>query len=596
MKRFAQLYAELDASTATTTKLAALQRYLADAPLADAAWAVHLLCGAKPRQLMPTRELRALAMEQAGVSDWLFEESYQAVGDLAETISLLLPPPQGDDDTGLADWMQQRLLPLRAMPAEQRREQLAHWWNQLDTQRRFLLIKLMAGGFRVGVSRLLVQRALAAHAGLDAKLIAERMMGTLDGQQEPTAQGLQAVLAPAAAARDSDPRTAGQGGVQPYPFFLAHPLPESDMAQTLGAPQDWLAEWKFDGIRAQAVLVAPSTPMPQPTPVTQPTQPSLWLWSRGEELITERFPEVQAAFAGWPTGTVLDGEVLVWHPRAEHPAPFAELQRRIGRKNLTRRVLAEHPAVFLAYDLLRCEGQDWRAQPLRERRERLQALVEQHGGVRLSPALLADNWEALAAQRAQARERGVEGLMLKSLDGAYGAGRTRADGLWWKWKLQPLTVDGVLIHAQAGHGRRASVYTDYTFAVWNRTPVDAAEAQTCVQAIAAGQKPPTDPGALQLVPFAKAYSGLTDAEFKAVDAIIRRDTVNKFGPVRAVRPSLVFEIGFEGINRSARHRSGVALRFPRMLRIRDDKPLHQANVLADLQALLPPDAATMPRP
>ncbi len=587
MKRFAQLYAELDASTATTTKLAALQRYLADAPLADAAWAVHLLCGAKPRQLMPTRELRALAMEQAGVSEWLFEESYQAVGDLAETTALLLPPPQGDDDTGLADWMQQRLLPLRGLSAEQRRANLAAWWDTLDTQRRFLLTKLMSGGFRVGVSRMLVQRALAAHAGLDAKLVAERMMGTLDGQQQPSAQGLQAVLAPAAAAGEADASSAAQFGVQPYPFFLAHPLPEADLSQTLGAPQDWLAEWKFDGIRAQAVLAV------QPT---QPTQPTLWLWSRGEELITDRFPELQTALSTWPAGTVLDGEVLVWHPQADHPAPFAELQRRIGRKTLTKRMLAEHPAVFLAYDLLRCDGQDWRAKPLLSRRERLQTLVAQHGGVRLSPALQADTWEGLAEQRALARERGVEGLMLKSLVGAYGAGRTRGEGLWWKWKLEPLTVDGVLIHAQAGHGRRASVYTDYTFAVWNRPPKDAAEAQACVQAIAAGEKPPSDPAALQLVPFAKAYSGLTDAEFKAVDAVIRRDTVNKFGPVRAVRPSLVFEIGFEGINRSGRHRSGVALRFPRMLRIRHDKPLHQANVLGDLQALLPPGAATMAGP
>ena len=565
MRRFAALYAALDASTSTDAKVAALVQYLADAPAADAAWGVFFLAGGKPRQTVPTALLRSEATAVAGIPDWLFEASYQAVGDLAETIAQVLPPPRHHSDLGLADWLTQRLLPLRGQPPDVQTVALRRWWDELPASERFLLVKLIGGGFRVGVSKLLVQRALARHAGLDAKLVAQRMMGWTDGRQPPTAERLAALLAPAGEGAEGAPADNGQ----PYPFFLAHALddaPPDQLAARLGPVADWQAEWKYDGIRAQLVRRGGQ----------------LWIWSRGEELITDRFPEVVAHAAGLPDGTVLDGELLACGTD-DRPAPFQALQQRIQRKTLSRKLLADVPVRFIAYDVLEAAGQDLRPLPQQQRRAQLQATLTGQP-LMLSPLVQAADWPALAAQRQQSRTRGVEGLMLKHRQSAYGSGRTKADGLWWKWKIAPHTVDAVLVYAQAGHGRRAGLYTDYTFAVWSRPPADAAEAETVVRAIAARQ--PAQPGALQLLTFTKAYSGLTDAEFKQVDAVIRAHTLEKFGPVRSLRPSLVFELAFEGIARSPRHKSGIALRFPRMLRIRHDKPLWQADSLQTLDALV----------
>ena len=573
MKLFARLFSELDATTSTSAKVQAMQRYFAQAQPADAAWAVYFLAGGKPRQVVRTASLRAIACEMAGIPDWLFEESYQAVGDLAETIAYILPLQGNASALGLAAWIEERLLPLRGLPEPEVAARVRSYWQELDPQGRFLLIKLVGGGFRVGVSKLLVQRALAAHAGVDAKRVAQRMMGYTDTRSMPTPERF-AALTHAALDEDSPHAPADPG--QPYPFFLAHQLdtPLAGLPERLGPVDDWQVEWKYDGIRGQIVKRAGQ----------------VWLWSRGEELVTERFPEIVAAAQALPDGTVLDGEILVWPAEAEQPAPFALLQQRIARKTLPRRLLADAPVAFVAYDLLELAGQELRAQPQSTRRAELERLLAGHPGLRPSPLVAGADWPALAAARATSRERGVEGLMLKRRDAAYGTGRTKQDGLWWKWKIDPMAVDAVLVYAQAGHGRRASVYTDYTFAVWNRAPRDAAEAQAVLDAIA--RKEPAQPGALQLVAFAKAYSGLTDAEFRRVDAIIRRNTLEKFGPVRSVRPSLVFELGFEGIARSPRHKSGIAVRFPRMLRIRDDKPLHEAGTLAELEDLLHANAPT----
>jgi DNA ligase-1 len=559
MKAFAQLFGELDATTATGAKVDALKRYFAAAAPSDAAWAVYFLAGGKPRQVVPTGVLRALACERSALPEWLFEECYQAVGDLAETIAHVLPEPRHESDLGLAVWVEERLLPLRgASPADQA-ARIAGYWDELDTAGRFMLTKLIGGGFRVGVSKLLVQRALAEVAGLDAKLVAQRLMGYTDAKATPdAARYLQLVT--------HGPQGLADAG-QPYPFFLAHALdaPVADFDARIGPATDWLVEWKYDGIRAQVVKRAGR----------------VWIWSRGEELITDRFPEVVAQAAPLPDGSVLDGEIVVW--KHDRPAPFNLLQQRIGRKTLTKKVLADAPVAFIAYDLIEWEGRDRREMPQSARRERLEAALDGLGFQR-SPLQHGATWAELAALRESARERGVEGFMLKHRDARYGSGRTKADGTWWKWKIDPLTVDAVLIYAQAGHGRRASVYTDYTFAVWNRAPVDAAEALGVVEAIAARQ--PVDAAGLQLVAFAKAYSGLTDAEFRDVDRVIRQTTIEKFGPVRSVKPGLVFELGFEGINRSPRHKSGIAVRFPRMLRIRHDKPLHEADTLQSLEQLL----------
>ena len=562
MRQFSHLFAELDATTSTNAKVEALQRYFEVAPPADAAWAVYFLSGGKPRQVASMSKLALLACEVAGIEPWLFDECYQAVGDLAETIAQILPQGTQVSDVGLAEWVEQRLLPLRGLCEQEIAVRMLSYWSELDATGRFLLSKLVGGGFRVGVSKLLVQRALAAHSGVDAKRIAQRMMGYTDGKSLPTSARFLALLA------QSEEGVADVHDLgQPYPFFLAHQLdaPPELLAATLGPVSDWQVEWKYDGIRGQVVR----------------RQRQTWIWSRGEELVTERFPEIVALSQALPDGTVLDGEIMVWIAGA--PAPFSLLQQRIGRKTLTKKVLADAPVTFMAYDLLEQDGKDIRALPQHERRTRLEALL-QDGDFKISPVETDSSWLEFARRREQSRERGVEGFMLKRLDAAYGTGRTKADGLWWKWKIDPMTIDCVLIYAQAGHGRRASLYTDYTFAVWNRPPRDKEETDAVLDAIA--RKEPAVDGALQLVAFAKAYSGLTDEEFRQVDAVIRKSTLEKFGPVRSVKPSLVFELGFEGINRSPRHKSGIAVRFPRMLRIRFDKPLHEANTLQELEALL----------
>lgn len=543
MKAFAELYANLDATTSSNAKLAALQAYFLQAPAEDAAWAVYFLSGGRPRQLVPTWLLRDMATEAASIEPWLFEESYQSVGDLAETISLLLPESPHTSDDGLAVWLEEKLLPLRGLPPEELAERLPALWAQLDQPSLMLCIKLITGSFRVGVSKLLVTRALAAMAGLDSKRVAQRLVGYTDLSNRPTAEGYLKLIA----AESSDEHA--QRGGQPYPFFLAHGLaqPVEQFDALLGSPADWQVEWKWDGIRAQLVK----------------REGRLWVWSRGEELVTERFPELHDLENSLPDGTVIDGEIVVWKDSVQ---PFALLQQRIGRKTLGKKILEDAPVAVLAYDLLEHHGEDWRNHTQAERRAQLELVVSDCDQpiLRTSPVLIGDSWQDLAEQREASRSLGVEGMMLKARDGLYGVGRTKDMGVWWKWKVDPFSVDAVLIYAQRGHGRRASLYSDYTFAVWDGPPGTERT----------------------LVPFAKAYSGLTDEEMRKVDAIVRKTTVEKFGPVSSVTPSMVFELGFEGIALSKRHKSGIAVRFPRMLRWRQDKAVEEADNLATLQDLL----------
>ena len=527
MKRFARLFAELDETTKTNEKVAAMARYFAEAAPADAAWAVHFLSGGRPKRLLAARKLAGWAMEEADVPEWLFDECYHAVGDLAETISLLLPAPTSTSDLALHEWIERRLLGLASLAEAEQKAAMLAWWRELGGTERFVWNKLITGGFRVGVSQLLVVRAIAQTSGVDEGTVAHRLTGVWT----PTAAAFAALVA-----RDTQDADISR----PYPFFLAHALeggPES-----LGEPGEWQAEWKWDGIRAQMLH----------------RDGAVFLWSRGEELVTERFPELAEAARALPDGTVLDGEIMPW--REGRPLPFAQLQRRIGRKTLGPKILAEVPVVLVAYDLLEWEGADVRERPLAWRRATLETLL---GALPLeerfvlSPTVRLTSWDDLRAAYGQARELGAEGLMLKRLDAPYGVGRRK--GPWWKWKVEPYTVDAVMVYAQAGHGRRASLHTDYTFAVWEDG---------------------------QLVPFAKAYSGLTQEEIQRLDGWIRRNTIERFGPVRSVPPEQVFEIAFEGIQASPRHKSGVAVRFPRILRWRTDKTPEEADTLASLKALM----------
>ena len=526
MKRFARLYAALDETTATNEKVAALVEYFVSAPPADAAWAVHFLIGRRPKRLVSSARLRMWAAQEAGVPAWLFEESYHAVGDLAETITLLLPPSENSSELPLAYWVEERLLRLQGEDEDAQREMMLESWRELGSRERFVWNKLITGSFRVGASQQLVIRALGQMSEVPEGVLSHRLMGSWD----PTPEFFQRLTA--ADTRDADIS-------RPYPFFLAYPL-ETDPT-TLGDPAEWIAEWKWDGIRAQLIRRAGRT----------------FLWSRGEELLAGRFPEVEDAGALLPDGTVIDGELLPWVNGA--PLPFSQLQRRIGRKTVGRKILDDVPVTLVAYDLLEESGSDIRSSSLRERRERLATLLRAlpPDKVTLSTALPVSDWPEAADARRRARELGAEGLMLKRLASAYGVGRRRGD--WWKWKVDPLSVDAVLIYAQPGSGKRAGLYTDYTFGVWEGD---------------------------HLVPFAKAYTGLTDEEIRKVDAYVRRNTLEKFGPVRTVKPELVFELAFEGIQRSSRHKSGIAVRFPRMARWRTDKKAEEADTIETVRGLL----------
>ncbi|HEU0299889.1 MAG TPA: ATP-dependent DNA ligase [Longimicrobium sp.] len=526
MKAFAALYAELDETTRTGEKVDALAAYLVRTPPEDAAWAVHFLSGRRPKRLVGARKLATWAMEAADVPEWLFGECYESVGDLAETISLLLPDSGASSDLPLRHWVEDRLLPLRGEDEPAQRAEVQRAWAELDGPQAYVWNKLITGSFRVGVSQSLVVRALARVSGVDEAAIAHRLMGAWD----PTPEFYLRLLA----ADTSDADLS-----RPYPFFLAYAL-EGEL-QALGDAREWQAEWKWDGIRAQVIRRRGAT----------------FIWSRGEELITERFPELAQAAVLLPDGTVLDGEIMPWR---DGPLPFAQLQRRIGRKVLGPKILAEVPVALLAYDLLEIDGIDVREQPFARRRARLEEVVRSTpsaGRILLSPAVRADAWDGVLQAHREARGRGAEGLMLKRMDSPYGVGRRK--GGWWKWKVEPFTIDAVLIYAQRGHGRRASLYTDYTFGVWKDG---------------------------ELVPFAKAYSGLTDEEIRRVDSFVRRNTVQRFGPVRTVKPELVFELAFEGIQRSPRHKSGVAVRFPRMLRWRPDKKPEDADSLETIVQML----------
>ncbi len=529
MKAFADLFTALDETNKTNQKLAALAAYFEKAPPEDAAWAVYFLSGRKPRQIISSRDLTDWAIEAAGIPAWLFSESYGAVGDIAETIALLLPENEQGSHLPLHLWVEERLLPLRTAPREKQYRAVMQAWNELSTRQRFLYNKLITGAFRVGVSQRMVVRALALVSGVDAAVLTHRMMGNW----EPTPGFYQTLVAEGDVEADAG---------QPYPFFLAFPLSEGPESLP-GAVQDWQAEWKWDGIRSQVIH----------------RRGEVFVWSRGEELVTEQYPEIAAVAEGLPDGTVIDGEILAW--KEGRVLPFAQMQRRIGRKKLAKKVLAEAPVVLMAYDLLEENGQDIREQPLAQRRERLEALVRAADDPRLilSPVLEASSWRELAEARQQAHERNVEGLMLKRRDSPYRVGRQLGD--WWKWKVDPYTLDAVLLYAEPGSGKRSGLYTDYTFGIWDSEG--------------------------QLVPFAKAYSGLTDEEIRAVDQFIRANTLERFGPVRTVKPELVFELAFAGVQRSKRHKSGFAVRFPRILRWRHDKPIQEADTVETVRALAP---------
>lgn len=527
MKAFASLVKELGSSSGTNEKLQALSAYFSTAASKDKVWVIALFTGRRPKRTVTTTQLKQWCVEITDIKDWLFEECYHTVGDLAETIGLLLPAPELEKESLPLYHYVEALIDLQNKEEEDKKSFITNAWSLLSKDELFVFNKLITGGFRIGISQKMMVNALSKLTQTDASLIAHRISGNWDPKQ----MNFESLVLQGNTDTDFS---------KPYPFYLAHALDKS--LEELGAPDEWLAEWKWDGIRGQIIK----------------RNGEHYVWSRGEELMTDKFPEYHAFAAQLPEGTVLDGEIM---PAKDGiPLPFSVLQTRIGRKNISKKQLQEAPVAFFAYDILEWEGNDIRHLPTTERRKHLEALLQQFTGgpsLLLSDAIAFTNWQELTAIRANARNNAAEGLMLKRKSGSYQVGRKTGD--WWKWKIDPLTIDAVMIYAQKGHGRRSNLYTDYTFAVRD------------------GDK---------LVSFTKAYSGLTDKEFALVDAFVKNNAVEKFGPVRTVKPELVFEIAFEGIAASNRHKSGVALRFPRINRWRKDKKPDEINTLDDLKQLL----------
>jgi len=577
MRRFCQLFRQLDRSTGSHERVSALVAHFGSVPAEDAAWALHCLLGKQRRRLLTARRLREIALDATAMPEWLFQASRAQVGDSAETIALLVsgsaeagagmeaPPQEGEASVGadlpLHQWMERILPGLAALPEAEQTEEIQRLWRALSLEEVLVMVKLLTGAFRVGVGPGLVIRALASLSGVESVELQHRLMGPF----EPSAAAFVELLQPQASQERPSSR--------PYPFFLASPL-ESGRLGDLD-PAQWLAEWKWDGIRGQLIR----------------RDGAGFLWSRGEELINGSFPDLMEQADILPDGLVLDGEVLVWPAGQTRPEPFAVLQRRLGRRNPTAALLRSMPAAFVAYDLLESEGIDRREEPLHRRRERLMELLASGvpGALRLSSDLPLSDWNDLEAWREKARDAGAEGVMLKLLASPYGSGRRR--GSWWKHKLEPMRLDAVLLYARSGSGRRANLYTDYTFGLWATADSPGPDASPSASSPMEGKAPGgggTAPDQeRRLVSFASAYSGLSDAEIQELDRWIRRHSTERFGPVRAVAPELVFELAFEGVQRSGRHRSGLAVRFPRISRWRRDKPAAEADTLAAALALIP---------
>ena len=527
MKEFATLITKLGTSTKTNEKLEALSHYFSTANTADKVWVIALFSGRRPKRMISSGFLSLWCMEVAGLPAWLFEECYHTVGDLGETIALLLPETNtnGTPDKELSYYLE-AFIRMEKQDEKIKKDFIISSWMMMNKDERFVFNKLLTGNFRIGVSQKMIVNALAKTVQLEPSVIAHRISGNWD----PSTTSFDELLSEQSTSIDFS---------KPYPFYLAYAI-DSDVSD-LGSENEWQAEWKWDGIRGQLIK----------------RNNEIFVWSRGEELMTEKFPEYHSLRELLPEGIALDGEII---PSVDKkPLPFALLQTRIGRKNVTKKHLQDAPIAFFAYDIMEYEGEDIREWPLEKRRSLLEDIVTKldHPVLLLSPVINFSSWEQLAAIRESSRDMGSEGIMLKRRSSTYQVGRKVGD--WWKWKIDPLVIDAVMIYAQKGHGRRSNLYTDYTFAVKD------------------GDK---------LVSFAKAYSGLTDKEFAEVDSFVKRNSLEKFGPVRTVKPELVFEIAFEGIAASNRHKSGVALRFPRINRWRKDKKPEEINTLDDLKKML----------
>ena len=525
MKAFSLMYRRLESTTSTLKRTAIIADFFRQASDKDKLWTIALFTHKRPRRTITTSYLRLWAAELANIPNWLFEDTYHIVGDLAETIAKIIPPPTYTSDNSLSYWVEM-LIALKDKEEADKKEAILEAWKILDTDSRFLFNKLITGGFRIGVAQRTIVKALSAVLDQEENVIAHKLMGNWS----PLAISYEELLL-------SDDPTADSS--KPYPFYLASPL--DSPLDKLGSAGEWYAEYKWDGMRGQLIK----------------RDKNVFLWSRGEELIIDQFPEF-ITLRNVESDFVIDGEILVF--RDNQIKGFDHIQKRIGRKKVSKKILESHPAIMMAYDIMELNNNDIRELSQANRRIKLESLIDQNDFsnlIKISPLISFNDWSALGQIRNLAREKNAEGLMLKSKLGPYKTGRKRGD--WYKWKVDPMTFDGVLLYAQRGHGRRANLYSDFTFAVKDGD---------------------------NLVPITKSYIGLTDNELTQISQFVRKNTIERFGPVSSVTPKLVFEVGFEGISKSNRRKVGISLRSPRILRWRHDKSVNEIDSLSDILRFL----------
>ncbi len=596
MIHFTRLFNELDETNHTVEQLAALERYFKAAPAADAAWALHLLIGAKAPRALKNSQLREWISTVADLPTWLVDESCETVGDIAETLALLLPDPPtvpAGGSLALHRLITERLLPLAGLGPEARRDLVVTTWRELDGAQRFIWNKLITGSFRIGVSRTQVARALGKTAGVSASVMAHRLLGF----QEPTEAAFRALLAAESANENFGPypfqtanaiksaEPAGDPTIESldlFPRLVGAPGtgPTITRPEELGSASDWQAEWLLDGLRVQVMRRGDA----------------VLIWSQDEELLNPEFPEIAEAAQLLPDGTVLDGDLVVWPASDVCPGTRADIQQRLSHATPGAGLQRKLPVVFIAQDIIEAAEIDQRGRPLLARRRQLAevlapaadrhretqatrpasgstdgsqmdlfgsppAAAAHHAPFRFRAASLVSfgSWEQLASLRREARDHGAAGLILKRTESCYGA--SVETSAWWIWPIEPLRINAVLIAALPGHGNSPRAFSDYTFAVW------------CDD---------------ELVPFAKTGTGLTEIGFRAMDDFIRAHITGKFGPVRSVKAELVFELEFDSVQTSTRHKSGLVVRSARIHRRRPELSAAEADTLEALRLLVGP--------
>ena len=537
LNKFAKLFFDLDSNNSNNKKIDLLINYFLSNSALNNSWTIFLLIGKSNKRFISGKSLREYYSIIYKLPIWLIDICHQKVGDSAEVISLLLSNKidKKSKDISLNNLIKNKLPELLKISEEEKVEMIKYYWEIIPKENLLVFNKILTGSFRIGVSKGLVRKSLSKMLNMDESIISHRLMG----QFIPSAKTYNFII--------SKKFHQKELGYKPYPFQLANPLDIQVKDLNL---DDYQFEWKYDGIRGQIVK----------------RRKNITIWTRGEELVNNSFPELVNLISLINDDFVIDGEILIWNSKKDCPDDFGLLQKRIRRNSPSNKILKDLPISFITYDLLELNGKDLRENILSIRREILEKLYSSwkekstdpyFHKLKITKLIKVFDWYDIEKKKNNSRSLNTEGLVIKNKNSKYLPGRKR--GNWWKYKVDPMQLDAVLIYAKGGSGKRADLYTDYSFALWKDK---------------------------ELTKFANAYSGLTNEEIKELDKWIRKNTLNKFGPVRSVKPFFVFEISFENIQFSSRHKSGIAVRFPRITKWRKDKNIHEADTLENAYKLM----------